>query len=65
MHRLLLSNGIPTIENLGGDLADVGGRRCTFHAYPWRWKDGDGCIIRLMAILDPGGKYRIEAGAPR
>jgi kynurenine formamidase len=64
-HRLLLSKGIPTIENVAGDLAEVSGKRCTFHAYPWRWKDGDGCIIRLMAILDPGGKYRIEAGAPR
>lgn len=63
-HRLLLSAGIPTIENVGGDLADVAGRRCTVHAYPWRFRDGDACVIRLMAILDPGGAYRIEPGLP-
>lgn len=62
-HRLLLAAGIPTIENVGGGLSQVSGKRCTFHAYPWKWLGGDGCVIRFMAILDPGGKYRIEKGA--
>ena len=61
-HRVLLGAGIPTIENVGGGLALVSGKRCTFHAYPWKWMGGDGCVIRLMAILDAGGKYRIEKG---
>lgn len=62
-HRTLLKAGIPTIENVGGGLELVSGKRCTFHAYPWKWIGGDGCVIRLMAILDPGGNYRIEKGA--
>ena len=62
-HKLLLAEGIPTIENVGGDLDQLNGRRCTFHAYPWRWDNGDACVVRLMAICDPGGSYRIEAGS--
>ena len=62
-HRALLSRGIPTIENVGGDVDELSGRRCTFHAYPWRWKEGDACVIRLVAILDPSGAYRLEPGA--
>jgi kynurenine formamidase len=61
-HRILLSAGIPTIENVGGDVAEILDLRCTMHAYPWKWVDGDACVVRLMAIIDPGGKYRIEAG---
>ena len=38
------------------------GKRVTFAAFPWRWKKGDGCIIRLVAILDPKGTFRIETG---
>jgi hypothetical protein len=34
----------------------------TFAAFPWRWEKGDGCIVRLVAILDPGGEFRIETG---
>ena len=30
--------------------------------FPWNWDRGDGCIVRLVAITDPGGKYRIERG---
>jgi hypothetical protein len=35
----------------------------TFAAFPWRWKKGDGCIVRLVAITDPSGKFRIETGS--
>ena len=30
--------------------------------FPWNWDRGDGCIIRLVAITDPGQAYRIERG---
>ena len=33
-----------------------------FAAFPWRWVGGDGCIVRLVAMLDPTGAYRIETG---
>jgi kynurenine formamidase len=61
-HRTLLQAGIPTIENVGGDVAEALGKRCTFHAYPWRWTEGDACVIRLVAMVDRGSAYRIEPG---
>ena len=61
-HRALLAAGIPTIENVGGDVDELLDRRCTLHAAPWRWTDGDACTVRLMALTDPSGQYRIEPG---
>ena len=61
-HRALLSNGIYGFENVGGDLDKVTGKRVTFAAFPWRWVGGDGCIVRLTAIIDPKGTYRLETG---
>lgn len=61
-HVTLLKAGIPTIENVGGDVDAVSGRRCAFHAYPWFWPEGDACVTRLTAILDPTGNYRLAAG---
>jgi hypothetical protein len=37
----------------------------TFAACPWRWTKGDGCIVRLVAILDPSREFRIESGEAR
>lgn len=62
-HRELLGNGIVGFENVGGQIDEVTGKRCTFAAFPWRWEKGDGCIVRLVAILDPSGDYRIETGS--
>jgi kynurenine formamidase len=61
-HRALLGNGIVGFENVGGQIDEVTGKRCTFAAFPWRWHKGDGCIVRLVALLDPTGEYRIETG---
>jgi len=61
-HRTLLAAGIPTVENVGGDLDAVSGRRCTFQGFPWQWHEGDACVIRLVAMFDPAGKYRLESG---
>lgn len=61
-HRALLEAGIPTVENTGGDVAEVVGQRCTFQALPWKWPEGDACPIRFVAITDPKGSYRLEAG---
>jgi kynurenine formamidase len=62
VHRKLFTNGILGIENVGGDLDAVTGKRVTFSFFPWNWDRGDGCIIRLVAIIDNGQKYRIESG---
>jgi kynurenine formamidase len=61
-HRAILSKGIYGFENVGGDLDKVTGKRVTFAAFPWRWVGGDGCIVRLVAIVDPTGEYRLENG---
>lgn len=61
-HRLLLAAGIPTIENVGGNVGRLLNTRCTIHAAPWRWTDGDACTVRLMALVDPSGRYRLETG---
>ena len=64
-HRALLGNGIVGFENVGGQIDEVTGKRVTFAAFPWRWEKGDGCIVRLVAIVDPTGEYRIETGDGR
>jgi kynurenine formamidase len=61
-HKLLAAAGIPTIENVGAAVDTVNGVRCTFHAMPWYWPEGDACIVRFVAILDPTGNYRVESG---
>jgi kynurenine formamidase len=62
VHNMLFNEGILGIENVGGDLDAVTGKRCTFAFFPWNWDRGDGCIIRLVAMIDKGQQYRIEAG---
>ena len=61
-HKILLGAGIPTVEQVGGDVDLMLGKRATFHAAPWNWKHGDACPIRLVAITDPTGENRIEPG---
>jgi len=58
-HRLLLEAGIPTIENVGGDVAELAGTRCAFQAFPWRWSEGDACVVRFVAIRDARAEYRL------
>lgn len=62
-HKVLLGAGIPTIENVGGDVGALLGARALIHALPWKFDGGDACLVRLVAITDPGGKNRIEPGA--
>ncbi len=62
-HRALLEAGIPTIENVGGDVDALLGKEALIHALPqWKFDGGDACPVRLVAITDPGGSYRIEPG---
>ena len=59
---LMVKGGIPGIENAGGALDEISGKRCTFMCFPWRWPGGDGCIVRLLAITDPEQDFRFETG---
>ena len=61
-HKIMMTNGIPGIENIGGDIDEITGKRCTFFAFPWRWPDGEGCALRVVAVLDPHQTFRFETG---
>ena len=61
-HRTLLDADIPTIENVGGDVDLLLGKRVTIQSFPWRWPEGDACPVRLVALRDARGDYRIETG---
>ncbi len=61
-HKILLGAGIPTIEQVGGDVDAVKGKRMTLAATPWKFEHGDACQVRMVAMFDPSGKCRIEAG---
>ncbi|MCX8031775.1 MAG: cyclase family protein [Thermoleophilia bacterium] len=61
-HRILLGAGIPTIEQVGGDVDLVVGKRVTLVAAPWKFAHGDACQVRFVAMFDPSGQCRIEPG---
>jgi kynurenine formamidase len=61
-HHIILKAGICGVENVGGDIDKITGKRCTFAIFPWRWVKGDGCMVRVVAMTDPKGEYRIETG---
>jgi kynurenine formamidase len=51
-HKFLMGNGIVGVENLGGDLEKVVGKRFKFMAFPIRWHMGDGSMVRCVAEID-------------
>ena len=53
-HKLLLGNGIMGWENVGGDIDEATGMRCTIAGWPIKWTGGDGSMVRLVAIVDKG-----------
>ena len=61
-HKTLLAAGIPTVEQVGGDVDLLAGKRATFVATPWKFKHGDACPVRLVGMIDPSGGCRIDSG---
>ena len=51
-HKYMLGNGIVGVENLGGDLEKVVGKRFRFNCFPIRWYMGDGSMARCVAEID-------------
>jgi kynurenine formamidase len=51
-HKLMLGHGIVGVENLGGDLDKVSGKRFRFYCFPIRWYMGDGSMARCAAEID-------------
>ena len=60
--KTLSGAGIPTIEQVGGDVDLLVGKRATFVATPWKFKHGDACPVRFVGMTDPTGKCRIDKG---
>jgi kynurenine formamidase len=61
-HKTILAAGIPTIEQVGGDVDELAGKRATFVATPWKFVHGDACPVRFVAMTDPSGQCRIDSG---
>lgn len=61
-HKTILAADIPTIEQVGGDVDTLVGKRATFAATPWKFVYGDACQVRFVAMLDPSGEYLIPDG---
>lgn len=51
-HKYMLGHGIVGVENLGGDLDKVSGKRFRFYCFPLRWYLGDGSMARCVAEID-------------
>ncbi len=51
-HKLMLGHGIVGVENLGGNLDKVSGKRFKFYCFPIRWYLGDGSMARCVAEID-------------
>ena len=51
-HKQMLGHGIVGVENLGGDLDKVKGKRFRFYCFPIRWYMGDGSMVRCSAEID-------------
>lgn len=51
-HKIVLGNNIPVIENLGGDIDKLTGKRVTIIALPVKVRNGDGFPIRVVATTD-------------
>ncbi|MBN2826448.1 MAG: cyclase family protein [Tissierellales bacterium] len=51
-HKFMMGNGIVGVENVGGDLEKVVGKRFKFMAFPIRWWLGDGSMVRCVAEID-------------
>ncbi len=51
-HKLMLGHGIVGVENLGGNLDQVSGKRFKFFCFPIRWYMGDGSMVRCVAEIE-------------
>lgn len=60
---LMVKNGVPGVESVGGQIDEVTGKRCFFIVLPWRWPGGDGSIVRFLAVTDPDQDFRFETGS--
>jgi len=51
-HRTLLPKGILMIENLGGEIDQLIGRRATLFALPAKYAGVEAAPVRAIAVVD-------------
>jgi kynurenine formamidase len=51
-HRLFMKHGVVTVENAGGEIDEVTGRRMIIAAFPFKCEVADGGFVRLVAWED-------------
>lgn len=49
-HFTALGNNQMHVENIGGDVDQVLGRRMMIGAFPWRWRNGEASICRVVGF---------------
>lgn len=49
MHVVLCGAGMPIVENIGGSIDALLGRRFTAFAFPWRFVGGEAAFVRVVA----------------
>ena len=54
MHRLPFRAGICHVENMGGDLSEVGTQRCVIGAFPIPIEGGEASPCRVVAFIEEG-----------
>jgi kynurenine formamidase len=52
IHYATARNDISMLENLGGEIAEVAGRRVDIGAFPWRWRGGEASVSRVAAFVE-------------
>lgn len=51
-HRRMMAKNLMHVDNIGGDIAVVAGKRIEVQAFPWRFQGGEACITRLLAYVE-------------
>jgi kynurenine formamidase len=52
IHYATARNDVSMLENLGGEIAEVAGRRVDLGAFPWRWQGGEASVCRVAAFVE-------------
>ena len=51
-HRRMMARNPMHVDNIGGAIARVAGKRVEVQAFPWRFQGGEACVTRLPACMD-------------
>jgi len=52
VHKTFLTNNVPMVQLLGGQIDEVTGKRCTIICAPIKYMGGDGFPVRVIAMVE-------------